>query len=306
MPDIAIMVEGQHGVNWDNWRSFSRAVERLGFDGLFRSDHFTNPDGPVQDALDLWPSLTWLADNTESIDFGPLVTPMSFRHPVFTARMGKDVDNLAGGRLVLGVGAGWQEREHETFGFDLLEMPERFDRFEEGVEVITSLVRESEPVSIDGEYYELEEAKLLPRPQRAGGTRIAIGGNGPNRTMPLAARQADEWNAMFSTPDEYAERNRRFDELVENAGRDPDAVTRSMMTPLVFGRDDEEVDRVLENHRGGSGADELRERGSVVGTAAQVNDHLDRLDAAGADRVMLQWLALDELDRLEAFADAVL
>jgi F420-dependent oxidoreductase-like protein len=305
MPDIAIMVEGQHGVNWDNWREFAPRVEALGFDGLFRSDHFTNPDGPFQDALDLWPSLTWLADHTDSIDFGPLVTPMSFRHPVFTARMGKDVDNLAGGRLVLGVGAGWQEREHETFGFDLLALSERFDRFEEGVEVIASLLREDEPVSFDGEYYELDGAELHPRPDRPGGTRLAIGGNGPNRTMPLAAAYADEWNATFSTPAEYAELNAQFDELIADTGRDSDDVTRSMMTPLVFGRDDDEVDRVLREHRGGADADELRERGGVVGTADEVIGHLDRLDDAGLDRVMLQWLALDELDRLEAFADAV-
>lgn len=305
MPDVAIMVEGQHGVNWDNWREFAPRVEALGFDGLFRSDHFTNPDGPFQDALDLWPSLTWLADHTESIDFGPLVTPMSFRHPVFTARLGKDVDNLAGGRLVLGIGAGWQDREHETFGFDLLELPERFGRFEEGVEVIAGLLRQDE-VTFDGEYYQLDGAELHPRPDRDGGTRIAIGGNGRNRTMPLAAAYADEWNAMFSTPDEYAELHANFGELLEDAGRPRDDVVHSMMTPLVFGRDDAEVDRVLEEHRGGADASDYREQGGIVGTADEVIDHLDRLDDAGLDRVMLQWLALDELDRLEAFADAVL
>lgn len=306
MPDIAIMVEGQHGVDWHNWRPFARAVEDLGFTGLFRSDHFTNPDGPFRDALDLWPSLTWLADHTESIDFGPLVTPMSFRHPVFTARMGKDIDNLAGGRLVLGVGAGWQEREHETFGFDLLAPGPRFDRFEEGVEVIADLIRTDGPVSFDGAFYELHGAELRPRPDRPGGTPIAIGGNGRNRTMPLAAAYADEWNAMFSTPDDYVELNDRFDQLLVDADRDPADVTRSMMTPVVFGRDDSEVERVLEDHRGGSDAAELRARGCVVGTADEINDHLDRLDEAGLERVMLQWLALDERGRLEAFADAVL
>ena len=305
MPDVAIMVEGQHGVNWDNWRSFATAVEDLGFDGLFRSDHFTNPDGPVQDALDLWPALTWLADHTDSIDFGPLVTPMSFRDPVFTARVGKDVDNLAGGRLVLGLGAGWQAREHETFGYDLLEPGPRFDRFEEGVEVVAELLRREGPVSFDGEYYQLDGAELLPRPDREGGTRIAIGGNGRRRTLPLAAEHADEWNAVFSTPEDYAELREHFDGLVEAAGRDPDDVVHSMMTPRVFGRDDGEVERVLAEQRDDADAEELSERGCVVGTAAEVNEHLDRLDDAGLDRVMLQWLALDELDRLEAFADAL-
>jgi alkanesulfonate monooxygenase SsuD/methylene tetrahydromethanopterin reductase-like flavin-dependent oxidoreductase (luciferase family) len=303
MPDIAIMVEGQHGVNWANWRPFATAVEDLGFGGLFRSDHFTNPDGPYRDALALWPSLTWLADHTDSIDFGPLVTPMSFRHPVFAARTGKDVDALAGGRLVLGLGAGWQEREHETFGFDLLPVDERFDRFEEGVEVVASLLRADGPVSFDGDHYQIDGAELHPRP---GGTRLAVGGNGRRRTMPLAAAYADEWNAVLSTPDAVAALNDRFDGLLREAGRDPDAVTRSMMTPVVFGRDGAEVDRVLDEQRDGADADDLRERGGVVGTEADVLDHLARLDDAGLDRVMLQWLALEELDRLEAFADAVL
>ncbi|WP_220132684.1 LLM class flavin-dependent oxidoreductase [Halorhabdus salina] len=188
MPEIAIMVEGQQGLTWDRWQRIGHTVEELGFSGLFRSDHFTDADGTTDDALDLWPSLTWLADNTDDIDFGPLVTPVSFRHPVFTARMGKDVDNLADGRLVLGVGAGWQEFEHETFGFDLLDVPERFDRFEEGVEVIASLLGEEDPVSFDGEYFQLDDAQLLPRPERPGGTHLLVGGNGPNRTLPLVAR----------------------------------------------------------------------------------------------------------------------
>ncbi|MFB6253575.1 MAG: LLM class flavin-dependent oxidoreductase, partial [Halobacteriaceae archaeon] len=136
MPDIALMIEGQNGLTWDRWQRIGHTAEQLGFQGLFRSDHFTNPEGPMKDSLELWVSLTWLAANTEDIEFGPLVTPMSFRDPVFTARMGKDVDNLADGRLILGVGAGWQKREHDMFGYDLLDIPERFDRFEEGVEVI--------------------------------------------------------------------------------------------------------------------------------------------------------------------------
>ncbi|MCB0081201.1 MAG: LLM class flavin-dependent oxidoreductase, partial [Caldilineaceae bacterium] len=133
--DIAIMLEGQHGLNWPRWQRIVRAVEDLGFAGLYRSDHFTNPSPPDLDSLELWISLAWLASHTSRIEFGSMVSPVSFRHPVWTARMAKDVDNLSGGRLILGVGAGWQEREHANFGFDLLEVPERFARFEEGLEV---------------------------------------------------------------------------------------------------------------------------------------------------------------------------
>lgn len=300
--DIAIMVEGQQDLTWDRWKRIARTVEDHGFDGLFRSDHFTEPEGPYRDSLELWTSLTWLADNTEDIDFGPLVTPVSFRDPVFTARMGKDVDNLADGRLVLGVGAGWQEREHEAFGYDLLDLPDRFDRFEEGVEVVASLLRSDDPVSFSGEYFELDDALLLPRPEREGGTRLLVGGNGPKRTLPLAADYANEWNSVFLEPEAVATRNARLDDLLEARGRDPDEVTRSTMTRVVFGRDEDELERVL----GDEGPEELRENGVVVGTAETVAERLDALEAAGVERVMFQWLEVDDIDRLEAFGDAIL
>jgi len=295
------MVEGQHGLNWPRWKTVVDTVADAGFVGLFRSDHFTNPEGPVEDALELWTSLTWAADHTDRIDLGPLVTPVSFRHPVFTARMGKEVDNLADGRLVLGVGAGWQEREHEMFGFDLLPVPERFDRFEEGVTVIEKLLRTEPPVDFDGKYYTLDEAELRPRPERAGGTRLLVGGNGWNRTIPIAARVADEWNGVFLAPEDYADHVDRLEDCLADAGRDRAAMRRSLMTQVVFGRDEAELEAVLD----GRDPEELRDHGIVVGTPATVGEHLDRLDAAGVDRVMLQWLDVTATDRLAAFGDVV-
>jgi len=299
--DVAVMIEGQNGLNWERWRRLGPLVEDLGFSGLFRSDHFTNPDGPVEDSLELWVSLTWLADNTDRIDFGPLVTPVSFRDPVFTARMGKDVDDLSDGRLTLGVGAGWQEREHETFGYDLLPVDERFDRFEEGVEVVDRLLRADDPVSFDGEYFELDDALLTPRPDREGGPRLLVGGNGRTRTLPLAAEYAREWNGIFLPPGEFADLSGHLDDLLAEAGRDPGAVDRSMMTQVVFGRDDEELEEALD----GRDPDDLRDRGAIVGTGGEVAEQVERLGEAGLDRVMLQWLDLDDTDRLEALADAV-
>lgn len=298
---VGIMVEGQNGLNWARWQRIARAVEDLGFVGLWRSDHFTNPTPPDKDSLELWVSLTWLASHTHRIEFGPLVTPISFRHPVWTARMAKDVDDLSGGRLVLGLGAGWQEREHRMFGFDLLPLDKRFARFEEGVKVVTQLLRSDEPVTFQGHFYRLEAARLLPRPQRPGGPPILIGGNGERRTLPLAARYADEWNGVFILPDRYAYLNRRLDELLEQVGRRPDSVRRSIMTGLVFGRTDAEVREKLR----GRDADALRARGIIVGTAAAVREQVERLGEAGAERVMLQWLDLDDLDGLEALAAAL-
>jgi alkanesulfonate monooxygenase SsuD/methylene tetrahydromethanopterin reductase-like flavin-dependent oxidoreductase (luciferase family) len=143
--DIAIMIEGQNGLNWPRWKRIVQAVEDLGFAGLYRSDHFTNSSPPDIDSLELWVSLAWLADNTRRIEFGPLVTPFSFRHPVHTARMASAVDDLSGGRLTLGLGAGWQAREHEKFGFQLLDIDGRFQRMQEGLEVVTRLLRSDSP-----------------------------------------------------------------------------------------------------------------------------------------------------------------
>lgn len=195
MLDVAIMIEGQNGLNWPRWQRMVAAVEDLGFAGLYRSDHFTNANPPDKDSLELWVSLTWLATRTQRIEFGPLVSPVSFRHPTLTARMASAVDDLSGGRMALGLGAGWQEREHRNYGWDLLDIPDRFDRFEEGLEVVTRLLKSDEPVDFSGRYFRLNEAILLPRPRRSGGPPIIVGGNGPRRTLPLAARYAEEWNA---------------------------------------------------------------------------------------------------------------
>src|SRR5215212_3442372 len=238
MLEIAVMIEGQNGLTWPQWQKIVRLVEDLGFVGLFRSDHFTNSNPPDIESLDLWTSLTWLAANTQRIEFGPLVTPFSFRHPVHTARMASAVDDLSGGRLVLGLGAGWNKREHDLFGFDLLEPQSRFDRFEEGLQVVTRLLQSDDPVTFEGKYYQLRGATLLPRPKRPGGPRILIGGKGLKRTLPNVARYASEWNSVMLLPNEFAQLNARLDDLLRQAGTEPTSVRRSMMTGGVFGKDD--------------------------------------------------------------------
>jgi alkanesulfonate monooxygenase SsuD/methylene tetrahydromethanopterin reductase-like flavin-dependent oxidoreductase (luciferase family) len=212
------------------------------------------------------------------------------------------VDDLSGGRLHLGIGAGWQEREHATFGFDLLAPAERFQRFREGVEVIARLLRGDAPVTFDGRYYQLRGATLLPRPQRKGGPPIVIGGG--QGVLPLAARWADEWNVPFVTPDDFASLSQRLDGLVQARGRAPAEVRRTLMTGLVFGRDDAEV-RAHVASRAPS-IDALWRRGIVAGTAGAVVEQLGRLAEEGVQRVMLQWLDLDDLDQLEALAQTVL
>ncbi|MDR5682677.1 MAG: LLM class F420-dependent oxidoreductase [Armatimonadota bacterium] len=301
--DVAIMVEGQNGLNWPRWKRTVRAVEDLGFAGLYRSDHFTNAAPPDRDSLELWVSLTWLAEHTTRIAFGPLCTPASFRHPVFTARMAAQVDDLSGGRMTLGMGAGWQEREHVKFGFDLLDVPERFRRFEESLQVVTHLLRDDGPVSYTGRYYTLREAQLLPRPQRPGCPPILVGGNGPRRTLPLAARYASEWNATFQTPAGFAELSARLDALLVRNGRPPHAVRRSMMTGLLFGRSRSEIEQRASAR--GRTVEELRARGVLVGGPSEIRDQLQALGGVGVQRVMLQWLDLDDAAGLEALARTV-
>jgi F420-dependent oxidoreductase-like protein len=301
--EISIMIEGQNGLTWPRWQRIARAVEDLGFAGLFRSDHFTNAAPPDRESLELWTSLTWLAVNTSRLRFGPLVTPCSFRHPVMTARMATAVDELSGGRLTLGLGAGWQEREHANYGFELLPLRARFDRFAESVEIITRLLEGTEPLTFAGEHYQLRDAVLLPRP-RSGRPPILVGGNGVHRTLPLAARYAVEWNATFQTPARWRELNRRLDVLLQRRGRDPATVRRSMMTGLVFGRHQREVEEKLYTR--GRTREEMRGRGVVVGTADEIVEQLAALGGAGLQEIMLQWLDLDDLDALQALAGAAL
>jgi F420-dependent oxidoreductase-like protein len=302
MLEVAIMVEGQNGLNWSRWQRLATAVEQLGFVGLYRSDHFTNGNPPDLDSLELWVSLTWLATHTRRLAFGPLVTPFSFRDPVFTARMASAVDDLSGGRMTLGLGAGWQEREHEKFGYNLLNVERRFARFEEGMQVVTGLLQNPEPMSFQGEFYTLNDAHLLPGPARPGGPPILIGGNGQRRTLPMVARYASEWNATNQLPAAFAERSARLDSLLREAGRAPADVRRSMMTGVFFGRDEAAVRRKT----GGRDPSDVRARGGICGTPGEIVEQLGTLAEVGLQRIMLQWLDLDDLDGLEAFATSVL
>ncbi len=298
--EVAIMIEGQDGLTWPRWQRIATAVEELGFAGLYRSDHYTNANPPDKESLELWVSLTWLAGHTRRIEFGPLVTPVSFRQPTMTARMAGAVDDLSGGRLTLGLGAGWQEREHTNYGWELLDVPERFARFEEGLRIISHLLHKEEPLHFEGVYYQLHEAVLLPRPARPDGPPLLIGGNGPRRTLPLAARYADEWNGVYLNPGRFAELNETLDSLLAAAGREPGDVRRSLMTGCLFGHDAAEVERKLAGRN--RTAAEMRERGVAVGTAEEIATQLDEWAAAGVQRIMLQWLELDNIAGLEALA----
>jgi F420-dependent oxidoreductase-like protein len=282
--DVSIMIEGQMGLTWERWKRIVVEVDQLGFAGLYRSDHFVSPAPPDSDSLEMITSLTWLADHTQRIRFGPLVSPVSFRDPVMLARQAAALDELSGGRMDLGLGAGWMDREHRMFGYDLGDVPTRMARLEEGLEVATRLLRAPSATSFDGRFYQLESAIIAPRP--TPGPRIVVGGSGPRRTLPLAARYADVWNGFGLSPTIFAQRCAVLDEQLDAAGRARAEVQRTLMTSVHLDVDDEG----------------LRSRGALAGSLMDIQAQLGELASVGCDGVMLQWFALDDLDGIRRLA----
>ncbi len=314
MVAISIMIEGQNGLTWSRWKRLATEVEDLGFAGLFRSDHFTNAQPPDMDSLEMIVSLTYLADHTKRIHFGPLVAPISFRNPTLLARQAAAIDDLSDGRMILGLGAGWQEREHTLFGHALGDIPTRMKRMEEGVEVITRLLSSDEPVTYEGQFFQLREATLLPRPQT--GPRILIGGNGIKRTFPLVVRYATIWNGTFLSPADFRARSATLDTLLQDAGRKPSEVRRTMMHSLTFGRDEQEIDQRLSGRHNDpalaytSVNDAIKKmRASnqgIIGTPAHIIEQVQEYGEAGVEELMLQWFDLDDIEGLRTFANSVL
>jgi F420-dependent oxidoreductase-like protein len=299
--EISIMIEGQQGLNWPRWQRLARAAEDLGYYGLFRSDHFVLPNGDYQDALETWVSFAWLASNTQRIAFGPLVSPVSYRNPSILAWQAAAIDSLAGGRLRVGLGAGWNEFEHKAFGFHLGSLDERFARLEDALNIVRQLTRSPQPTSYQGAEFSIDGAMLMPRSPRADGPPIVIGGNGPKRTLPLVAKHADEWNAVFLDADGVRERNVRLDELLAAEGREPGAVKRTLMTRGLVARTEAELAAKESPEK----LEELRARGAVVGTPNEIVDRLGRLAEAGVAGVQLQWIDLDDMTGLELIASEV-
>jgi F420-dependent oxidoreductase-like protein len=296
------MLEGQNGLNWKHWKNILQAAETLGFQCVFRSDHYSNSNPPDRDSLELWVSLTYAATHTQRIEFGSLVAPVTFRHPAMTVRMAAAVDDLSGGRLVLGLGTGWQEREHKQFGVPFYDRKTRFEMLQDALEMTTRLLDSQIPVSYSGKHFTLENAILLARPQRR--LPILIGGNGQHKTLGFAANYAQEWNAVFTTPDAVSANNTRLDDLLHANGRQPRAVKRSLMHGLVYGADHELAGKAAALYR--MTPEQARERSMFVGKGQALVDHIGRYVDAGIERFMLQWLDYDDVDGLAALANDII
>ena len=298
--DLCLMIEGQEGVTWPQWVALARACEEHGVPALFRSDHYLELGGdhPERGALDAWTTLAALGAVTTTLRLGTMVSPATFRHPSVLAKSVVTADHVSGGRVELGLGAGWHAREHEAYGFPFPSMRERLVVLEEQLQVILGSWAEG-PFTFDGEHYRLQDLDAQPKPAQRPHPPIIVGGTAGPRSAALAARYADEYNTVFATPAEVRERRAVVERACEAAGREPLAF--SMMTGVLVGRDRGELEdraRRLTELIGGDTASFLAQppSGWIVGTLEDAAAQIGALGDAGVQRIMCQHLLHDDLD----------
>jgi F420-dependent oxidoreductase-like protein len=302
--DLCLMIEGQEGVSWPQWLDLARACEQHGIPALFRSDHYMNLDGthPERAALDAWGTINALAAVTSTLRLGTMVSPASFRHPSVLGKLVVTADHVSGGRVELGLGAGWHEREHEAYGFPFAPTRVRMDVLAEQLEVLKGGWREG-PFSFHGEHYELHELDAQPKPVQRPHPPLIIGGDAGPRSAALAARFADEYNTAFPTLDDVRRRKAAVDRACHQTGRDP--IAFSIMTAVVLGSDERDLrsrlDRLADKLGSGPGSLSAADppAGWVIGTVDQVADRLIELEQAGVSRVMCQHLLHEDLGAVE-------
>lgn len=304
--ELRIFTEPQQGATYDDLLAVARTAEELGFGAFFRSDHYLGmgTEG-LPGPSDAWVTLAGLARDTSTIRLGTMMTSATFRHPGPLAIAVANVDQMSGGRVELGLGAGWFEHEHTAYGIPFPVTGERFDRFEEQLAVITGLweTPEGERFSHDGKHYRLVDSPALPKPVQRPRPPVLVGGLGRKRTPALAARYADEFNLPFVDEETTRAQFGRVRRACEEIGRDPDTLAWSNALVVCVGRDEAEVERRAAAI--GRDKDELRENG-LAGTPAEVVDKIGRYAALGAQRVYLQVLDLSDLDHVRLVAEEVL
>ena len=290
------MIEGQEDVTWEDWVALARACEAHGVGTRCRSGHYLSvADRRERGSLDAWGTVTALAAVTETLRLGTMVSPATFRHPAVLAKAAVTADHVSGGRVELGIGAGWWEREHELYGFDLPPVGPRMDALEEQMRVIRGHWAPG-PFSFDGEHYRAHELDALPKPVQRP-LPLILGGKGGPRSLRLAARYADEYNTVMATVAEVAAIRAGLDAACEAEGRDPATLPLSMMTGWLVGADRAElVDRAarLSKWKGEGGDGEALlaalPDSTIQGTGTEAIARLRELEAAGLTRLMGQHL----------------
>jgi F420-dependent oxidoreductase-like protein len=312
---ICLMIEGQEDVTWEEWESLALACEEHGFDALFRSDHYLSFGHPTDwGNLDAWASLSALAVRTTRIRLGTLVSPVTFRHPAVLAKSVVTVDHVSGGRVELGMGAGWFEAEHQAYGFPFPSSRERVDMLAEQAEIVHRLWSKSEDdVTFERAHYRLDRVRALPKPIQDPHPPLIVGGDGRPGTVQIAARWADEYNVHFKSPEQCSEIRDRLLAGWEAEGRDPSEMRLSLMTGFVTGSNREDLlDRVyrLMDHNGQTGDpaeyyEEMRP-GAIKGTPDQVLERLGQYASIGVERVMLQHLVHRDLETLAIVGEQII
>ena len=302
---VCLMIEGQEGVTRDEWVALARAAEDARLEGLFRSDHYSAIVLPLEGSLDAWATLAALATLTSTLRLGTMVSLATFRHPSVLARMATTVDHVSGGRVELGMGAGWYEREHVENGIPYLDSKTRFDLFAEQVEIVVRTWTE-EGFDHDGEHYTLRNQTALPKPVQQPHPPLILGGAAKSRAAALAARFASEYDTGDSSPAELRVKRDRLDAACKEIGRDPATLPLSMMVTAVVGRDRAEVDERLARVRGLLSRFEMgAEQNWVQGTVDDVLEQFEKLEAAGVSRVFLQHLDHRDLDAVAVMGEIV-
>jgi len=304
--DVCLMIEGQEDVTWTDWLALAAACEQHGVGTMFRSDHYLSVDDRRErGSLDAWGTIAALGAVTERLRLGTMVSPATFRHPALLAKLAVTADHISGGRVEVGIGAGWWEREHQLYGFDLPPTGPRLDALEEQMQIVRGHWGPG-PFTFEGEHYRARELDALPKPVQQPRPPLILGGRGGPRSLRLAARYADEYNTVMSTAAEIAELRERLDRACEAEGRDPASLPLSMMTGWLVGSDAAELrDRAsrLSRWKGEDGDGEafmagLRES-TILGTASEAVEQLRDLAAAGLTRIMGQHLLHRDLDAVE-------
>jgi F420-dependent oxidoreductase-like protein len=304
---LRIFTEPQQGASYSTLRNVALATEELGFDAFFRSDHYlkmgtvSGEPGPT----DAWATLAALAVETSRIRLGTLMTCATFRLPGPLAVTVAQVDDMSGGRVEFGLGAGWFDAEHAAYGVPFPPLAERFDRFEEQLAILTGLwsTPDGTMFSFDGRYYTVTDSPALPKPAQQPRPPVIIGGSGRRRTPALAARYADEFNAAFQSPAESAATFGRVGKACAQAGRDAASMVFSVAQVVCCGRDPVELARRAAAI--GRDATELRANG-LAGTPSEIVDKIGTFASAGASTLYLQVLDLSDLGHLELLASEVL
>lgn len=296
MVAVGVMIEGQEDLTWERWRHLCALTESLGFESLWRSDHFHSLVGEYgREALETWTALTLAAAETKRIRFGPLVCSVTFRHPSLLARMAAAVDRLSGGRLVCALGAGWNEGEHTAFGLPFPPVGARMEMLEEQAQVLR-LLWSGDPVTFAGKHYSLDGARCLPRPAQDP-MPLLLGGSG-DRFLSIVARHASEWNSYGMTLERHRDRVETLRAACKDAGRDFDSIERSWMCGFVIGRDRSEISERGRRIQGviarlagmevPAMLELLASNGWIVGTPEEAAEQLRERASIGAQRFMMQ------------------